>query len=498
MWVTKLIDCHKGRVVQISTLDTAPEYVALSYVWAATSATTGKSTKSQSVMPQVVTDAISVTKSLGFRYIWVNRYCVEQDDSYMKHEQIMNMDSIYENATLTIIAATGQDGRRGLPGVSSDRETKEDPYRHANFSVAWLPPSPYVEIRDSPWSKRGWTYQEGILSRRRLVFTDHQVYFECRSMACCESLFTPPSTPNQEAEQPSGHDTIRLPRIFGIAPLDTNEPAPSAPSRRLAVGPRLVAEPAPEKAITFNAYTYCAAKFSQRKLSFDSDSLNAFGGMIKRFESLERGNLRHLWGVPFFDQHDDSSPGDIVDYAGFFLAGLCWQHVATTSSRSNTKQPTPPLSPPRRRKRFPSWSWTGWEGAVTWPHVEETYEVRARDPDIGLASIQLSFEDGTTRSIPNLRLSPQPGADRRPIMDQYPKSLLLQTSAVPANAIPRPGRPGSGEDQFWPQGEPGPEEARLVHLIRNGHLKALRLGTIGELGFLLVVKKRGDLTIASG
>lgn len=442
-------------------------------------------------MPPVVTDAIPVTSSLGFRYIWVDRYCVEQDDSYMKHERIMNMDSIYENAALTIIAATGQDGVLGLPGVSTYRETKADPYRHGNFSVTWLPPSPYVEIRDSPWSKRGWTYQEGILSRRRLVFTGHQVYFECRSMACCESLSIPLHSPNQEAEQPSGHDTVRFPRIFGIAPLDPSEPASSEPSRRLTVGPRLASEPAPEKAISFNAYTCCAAKYSERALSFDSDSLNAFGGMIQRFESLERGTVRHFWGVPFFDPRDDKTPEEIVDHAGFFLAGLCWRHVATTSPWTNTKQLTPAISRPRRRKKFPSWSWTGWEGAVTRPRVEKTYDVRARDPDIGLASIQLSFEDSTTRSIPNLRRRPQPGEGKRPSMDQYPKSLLLQTSAVPSHAIPRPEQPGSGEEHFWPKGEPDPEEARLVHLIRSGHLKALRLGTVGALGFLLVVKKKG-------
>ncbi|KAK8067556.1 hypothetical protein PG996_006668 [Apiospora saccharicola] len=162
--------------------------------------------------------------------------------------------------------------------------------------------------------------------------------------------------------------------------------------------------------------------------------------MIKRFESLDRANLRHLWGVPFFDPRDDKSPDEIVDYAGFFLAGLCWRHVAATekvSTRAKTKQLLPPVSSPRRRKKFPSWSWTSWEGAVTWPRVEKTYEVRARDPDTGLASIRLSFEDNTTRSIPDVRRSP---------------------------------RPGEGGPPRW---------------------ITLRLGTIGELGFLLVVKKKG-------
>ena len=30
-----------------------------------------------------------------------------------------------------------------------------------------------------------------MLSRRRLAFTDDQVYFECNAMNCCESIATP-------------------------------------------------------------------------------------------------------------------------------------------------------------------------------------------------------------------------------------------------------------------------------------------------------------------
>jgi hypothetical protein len=32
------------------------------------------------------------------------------------------------------------------------------------------------------WFERGWTYQEGVLSRRRLMFTENQVCFQCEEM----------------------------------------------------------------------------------------------------------------------------------------------------------------------------------------------------------------------------------------------------------------------------------------------------------------------------
>jgi hypothetical protein len=36
------------------------------------------------------------------------------------------------------------------------------------------------EDRDSQWNTRGWTYQEALLSRRRLVFSDTNTYFQRR------------------------------------------------------------------------------------------------------------------------------------------------------------------------------------------------------------------------------------------------------------------------------------------------------------------------------
>src|SRR4051794_41136329 len=34
-----------------------------------------------------------------------------------------------------------------------------------------------ITISNSEWATRGWTYREGVLSNRRLVFTEQQVYW---------------------------------------------------------------------------------------------------------------------------------------------------------------------------------------------------------------------------------------------------------------------------------------------------------------------------------
>ncbi|KAH7109764.1 hypothetical protein EDB81DRAFT_672570, partial [Dactylonectria macrodidyma] len=79
-------------------------------------------------IPGVILDAIEVAKSLGYNYIWIDRYCINQGDSEHVKDQIYKMDRIYRRADLTIIAATRQNG---LPGVGT---TSRTPQRVVHFS----------------------------------------------------------------------------------------------------------------------------------------------------------------------------------------------------------------------------------------------------------------------------------------------------------------------------------------------------------------------------
>ncbi|KAK4148643.1 hypothetical protein C8A00DRAFT_38782 [Chaetomidium leptoderma] len=55
-------------------------------------------------------------------------------------------------------------------------------------------PEPRHTIRQSIWATRGWTYQEGVLATRRIVFTPDQLYWECNGMALAETLELPMKT----------------------------------------------------------------------------------------------------------------------------------------------------------------------------------------------------------------------------------------------------------------------------------------------------------------
>lgn len=52
-------------------------------------------------------------------------------------------------------------------------------------------------IEASTWSKRAWTYQEGLISWRQLVFTDQEVFFICVEDLFAESCTEPPGGASQ-------------------------------------------------------------------------------------------------------------------------------------------------------------------------------------------------------------------------------------------------------------------------------------------------------------
>ncbi|KAF1349225.1 HET-domain-containing protein, partial [Lizonia empirigonia] len=173
--ILKIIDCLK-REVCIASAGAA--YVCLSYVWGTESDLEQPSHGTLGVLSRTVEDAIYATQELGFRYLWIDRYCIDQANEAEKHDTINNMDIIYQGADLTIVAAAGDGPHTGLPGILS---TPRCPQQTVTIGrTQHIVIEDHVrEIRKSLWYTRGWTYQEMLLSRRCLVFTPSQVYFQC-------------------------------------------------------------------------------------------------------------------------------------------------------------------------------------------------------------------------------------------------------------------------------------------------------------------------------
>ncbi|KAF2732087.1 HET-domain-containing protein, partial [Polyplosphaeria fusca] len=180
----QVIDCTTRQLVGAPS---TCEYVTLSYVWGQIPAGNLVSSTLPDDLPNTVRDSIQAVLCLGYRYLWIDRFCVPQEAGPDRHRLINSMDIIYGNAALTLIAAAGEDPSHGLPGVDEKRTRRpQSSIKINDITYVVVNLNPRTSILQSHWNTRGWTYQETLLSHRKLVFTETGVYFQCGVMNCFE------------------------------------------------------------------------------------------------------------------------------------------------------------------------------------------------------------------------------------------------------------------------------------------------------------------------
>lgn len=271
------------------------------------------------------------------------------------------MHRIYSGAVITIIAAAGSDAEHGLPGVSVNRPDQIN-VQLGNIRLVQILPFDDRDIMRSTWYTRAWTYQESYFSNRRLIFTEHQVLFLCNDGKKAEGL--PIETPMVDS------DTYSL-----LRPLQMS----------FAV-PQLI----PKARFDLDNLRQDITRYTRRHLTYPSDSLNAFLGVIQYYMSLteNRGLVGHAWGVPLYKSTRSE-----------FSLDLAWSH----------------RTPATRRPGFPSWSWAGWAGKVNW-----------RPPMLVGTDLDWCFQDERQRDI-----TPDTLRDLVDQGDDHPQGLVITTKVCP-------------------------------------------------------------------
>ena len=170
-------------------------YVALSYLWGknfkqlfTTSENLSRLSKldalSKEKLPRTIKDAIKLTRILGERYLWTDSLALIHDEGFQYHD-----DWVYARATLTLVAASGKDANARLPGVRPEsrmfHQEIEQVKPDFRLMVAHLAED---YISTSQWDSRAWTYQERMLSRRCLIFSNGRIYFQCRRATYCQDI----------------------------------------------------------------------------------------------------------------------------------------------------------------------------------------------------------------------------------------------------------------------------------------------------------------------
>ncbi|KAK0613663.1 heterokaryon incompatibility protein-domain-containing protein, partial [Immersiella caudata] len=115
-----------GGVIRLCRSESAPSndkrYVALSHCWGATplpkTLTSNVEERREGIefshLPRSFQDAVTVTRSIGIRYLWIDSLCIIQDDQTDWQVELSRMADIYNNANLVIAASQAVDSTVGF------------------------------------------------------------------------------------------------------------------------------------------------------------------------------------------------------------------------------------------------------------------------------------------------------------------------------------------------------------------------------------------------
>lgn len=370
----------------------AVKYFALSYVWGnvdmlQTLLANYKSRRQTgglpANLPNTISDAITLVRALGERYLWVDALCIVQDDADHKARDIAHMDVIYSKAFATIAALYGDDANAGLPGVRSRTRPPQriqtlvveagsvdleynpdsgDKNEQITLHLVATPRPLHFELDSSRWGTRGWTFQERMLSRRCLYFSKHYVYFQC-------------GRPDRVLSECGVNELVRSkeylegePSIVRVA-TSLNNPLFNLHQELADLGrdARL--------ARSFKAYSKLVEQYTLRHISYDSDIINAFLGTFTVLNEFFHSDnlcglpssaldLALLWAPVGRLRRRGNIPGNARDLTN---VGPVLDHLLPTNRGTVLMVFGPEAVPTfndRIDRRFPSWSWVGWKGPV--------------------------------------------------------------------------------------------------------------------------------------
>ncbi|KAL1855810.1 hypothetical protein VTK73DRAFT_8470 [Phialemonium thermophilum] len=257
-------------------------------------------------LPKALRQSIELVHGLGIRYMWIDCLCIVQDSRHCWNLNARAMHLIYGNSTLTVCAADGKDATAGLVALDEDHTPVQKDMRYAEDVCLMLHRPVETSIETTEWNKRAWTFQERLLSKRCLIFTEGRIFFQCRSTSMSEDVF---------ADRSGRGWSLDLVR------------APLQKLSQLKI-----------RAMWF--YCHCVDLYSRRQLHESFDILAAFSGMCKLMEKTMRAPF--VFGLP----------ASHLDFA------LLWQPVGRSERRV---EPDTSDDPKYKDMRFPSWSWCGWK-----------------------------------------------------------------------------------------------------------------------------------------
>ncbi|TGO37936.1 hypothetical protein BHYA_0085g00130 [Botrytis hyacinthi] len=227
-------------------------------------------------------------------------------DAETLQAELNSMARIYTTSCITIVAADGIDanhGLRGFKGITAQRDFKQN-------VMSMTPPIKLIDHRNRigktncVYHSRAWTHQEYLCAKRRLIFENGTVHWECSASTWSEELI-PDIKP---------HKARKLDPLFPL---------------------KLFADTAFPDMKNMN---YLLREFNRKDLTFPDGALAAFSGIQWGLSQIFEGGL--LYGIPEL----------------FLEIGLMWNPIGFGERRYSTKKEV---------SQLPSWSFLGWQVGVS-------------------------------------------------------------------------------------------------------------------------------------
>jgi hypothetical protein len=286
-------------------------------------------------LPLTVRHAILLADELGYAHVWTDVLCIVYDGPATLADQLNQMSAIYARAAMTTIVAEGDgaDGIAGLNDISGPRDSPQVVFALRDYHLIMLGEEERIDAVHSTlaYHTRGWTYQEYIMSCRKLVFTNQQAYWVCQCGRKHESDARDVDRESLERSQfiRSGH-----PDLLELSDL--------------------------------------LSGYNVRDLTYSWDALPAVAGLLAVLSRSFEGGF--LYGLPerFFDVALSWRPC-YIRRGRKLERDVCTARLGTLlGCESESTRPG--------ELEMPSWSWTAWQGRFAFPS-DEVGQVLSYGPD---------------------------------------------------------------------------------------------------------------------
>ncbi|VBB71451.1 Putative protein of unknown function [Podospora comata] len=182
-------------------------YIALSHPWGDSRHNNHFSTTATNVSPRLTSgiaisslpktfkDAVSVTRALGIRYLWIDSLCIVQGPQGDFETEAQKMETVFSLAYCVIAASSASGTSSGflssrpqrksvalnLSANSGKGDVGDSEDNNAMVYVCEAIDNFQTDVIDGPLNQRGWVLQERALARRTIYFTERQTYFDNQS-----------------------------------------------------------------------------------------------------------------------------------------------------------------------------------------------------------------------------------------------------------------------------------------------------------------------------